>query len=125
MNTSYNKDRIVDDGWKYVFLNSIRSICPWFSELWMPHQQENNRAEDIPDENAMTTTNDQPRLMVKPEPNVSIISLEDKSEETELNPCTSEGKQADPEASAKILCNQVSTDSEEATHIKQSPNVIV
>ena len=28
MNTSYNKERIVDDGWKSVFVNSVSSILP-------------------------------------------------------------------------------------------------
>ena len=33
MNTSYNKDRIIEDGWKFVILNSIKSIFHKIHEI--------------------------------------------------------------------------------------------
>ena len=47
MNTSYNKDRVVDDGWKSVILNSVKSIsrCCWNRHISggeQHHQSEEN-----------------------------------------------------------------------------------
>ena len=40
MNTSFNKSKIVDDGWKTVFINSLPAPCKYVLFRSNQHQQE-------------------------------------------------------------------------------------
>ena len=45
MNTEYNKDRVIDDGWKSVVLNSVKSLFRCIPKRRL-HEEENNHSTE-------------------------------------------------------------------------------
>ena len=124
MNTPYNKDRVIDDGWKSVILNSVTSIFRCIPKRQNPadeqHHAEGEGKQSRPeDESSNPKTSqinsNQKSAPIISEPAVSVISLEDQSNEVEEKPCTSDGRQAahDVDTIRNTLGNQSSTDSED------------
>ena len=122
MNTSYNKDRVVDDGWKSVILNAVKSICRCLTSSinvdknngWMPDEEPKECKESESDNNIIKHNQRKPRGSNFKEPDVSIISLENESKETDQRACTSNGRYCTHSESTKEnkICSQSSTDSE-------------
>ena len=117
MNTAYNKDRIIDDGWNSVILNSVKSIFPCIRMRPIPVEEQNQESEGAPNDKKLF--NKRKRLVVssesKPtESNVKVISLEHHLEPLGPFPCTSDGKQETQEEYVvrNALCYQSSIDSE-------------
>ena len=121
MNTSFNKDRIIDDGWKSVILNSLKSVFKCFYKFWSSGEERNSDAEAQAEEQSMKTRrarsikkdNLNQSVSIKPEPDISIISLEGRMKDNDLGPSTSDGKQADPDGYRNIIESQASIDSDE------------
>ena len=124
MNTSYNKDRIIDDSWKSVILNAVKSLF-WFiskrktSDVEQKSQDSKERKSN---DERISIENKQPKESHLQESDVSIISIDNKKKETNMNPCTSNGKHSTTDANKvrSSVCNQSSTDSEADGH-KNTP----
>ena len=135
MNTSYNKDRVVDDGWKSVILNALNSICRCITCSFCVNANHARKSDEEPkdskqresDDNMITTSNTsqhhhntinrnkrKSRGSNVKEPDVSIISLENESNEIDQRACTSNGKYRSHSESMNRnkVCSQSSTDSE-------------
>ena len=135
MNTSYNKDRVVDDGWKSVILNAVKSICRCITcsicaganNAWKSDEEPKDSKESESDDNMITTSNTiqdhhnknnrkkrKSRGANVKEPDVSIISLENESNETDQRACTSNGKYCayGESVNKNTIRSQSSTDSE-------------
>ena len=113
MNTEYNKDRVIDDGWKSVVLNSVKSLFRCIPKRRLNEEENNHSTEKNSDTKTCINNNSgaAPRM---PESNVSVISLEDKPNESDEKPCTSDGRHAahDDDTTRNTFRNQISTDSE-------------
>ena len=122
-NTSYNKDRVVDDGWKSVILNSVQSIfrCCWNRQI--SGGEQHHQAEENSNCKPGPNNNKQRAAPIASEPTVSVISLEHSSKELDEKPCTSDGRQAahDGNTIRNTLEHQSSTDSE-ADDYKRTPH---
>ena len=122
MNTSYNKDRVVDDGWKSVILNAVKSIwrcltCSIYFDKnngWMSDEEQKDSEESKSDDNIIKHNQRKPRGSNFKEPDVSIISLENESNETDQRACTSNGKYCayGESVNKNTIRSQSSTDSE-------------
>ena len=135
MNTSYNKDRVVDDGWKSVILNAVKSICRYITcsicvdpnHAWKSDEEQKDFKESESDDNMITTSNTlqhhhktinrnkrKSRGSNSKEPDLSIISLENESNETHQRACTSNGRYCTygESTNKNTIGSQSSTDSE-------------
>ena len=122
MNTSYNKDRVVDDGWKSVILNVVKSICRCMKNSKYVDANHGCTSDEEPkdskgrelDESMIQHNKRRPKESKIKEPDVSIISLEKESNGTDQRACTSNGNFcANGESMKKSnICSQSSTDSE-------------
>ena len=133
MNTPYNKDRIVDDGWKSVVLNSFKSLFWRFKTMT---EASNPSTEERPNtkrrsskttesrrnskNKPSTTKQDSPPMVV--ESDITIISLEDQPKIQDAAATTSKGLPATPMDDQKRnkLFQLSSTDSESDV-IKSTP----
>ena len=122
MNTSYNKDRVVDDGWKSVILNAVKSIwrcltCSIYFDKnngWMSDEEQKDSEESKSDDNIIKHNQRKPRGSNFKEADVNIISLENESKETDQKACTSNGRRCahSESTNSNKICSQSSTDSE-------------
>ena len=129
MNTSYNKDRVVDDGWKTVILNSVKSFFRYFAKLFQRDEKDEQDSEEKTRSKTIRAENEQPEQAKKSnfqERDISIISMEDDSNVLDLKlpgsvtwnrpvleaPNTSKGKYSAQKAKDKIILSQSSTDSD-------------
>ena len=114
MNTSYNKDRIIDDSWKSVILNAVKSLFWFISKRTTSEVEKNNSKEGTSNDERIPIENKQAKESHLQESDISIISIDNKKKETNMNPCTSNGKHSTTDANKvrRSVCNQSSTDSE-------------
>ena len=82
MNTSYNKDRVVDDGWKSVILNAVKSICRSFSKSRTSDEEPKDSKDGKLEDKKIPHHEKKQRRSNLPEPDLSIISLENETHET-------------------------------------------
>ena len=122
MNTSYNKDRIIDDSWKSVILNAVKSLFWFISKRTTSEVEKNNSKEGTSNDERIPIENKQAKESHLQESDVSIISIDNKKIETNMNPCTSNGKHSTTDANKvrSSVCTQSSTDSESDGH-KNTP----
>ena len=126
MNTSYNKDRVVDDGWKTVILNSVKSFFRYIVKLFKKDEKDEQESEQNPRSKTIRAENEQVKKSNFKERDISIISMEDDSNVMDLKipqsvtcnrplsevPDTSKGKCSAQKAKGKIIFNHFSTDSD-------------
>ena len=114
MNTSYNKDRVVDDGWKSVILNAVKSIGRYFSKSWPSDEEPKDSKDSKLEDTKIPHHAKKQRRSNLPEPDVSIISLEHETHETTQRASTSNGQPSAHEENVNRskICSQTSTDSE-------------
>ena len=114
MNTSYNKDRVVDDGWKSVILNAVISIYRSISKSRTSDEGPKDSNDGELKGKKVPHHDRKPRRSNLPEPDVSIISLENETHETTQMACRSNGQPSAHEENvnrSKIYSHS-STDSE-------------
>ena len=96
MNTSYNKDRVIDDSWKSVILNVVKSIFRFTSKRRNSYQVsedgQNNSNDVKPNDERISIENKQTKESNLTESGISTISNDNKLIETMMNPCISTGK---------------------------------
>ena len=119
MNTTYNKDRIIDDGWKSVIINSVKSIMIFFGIRPIQGIEQNEEAKQTRKNNMPLITKiklaQEPKSTIV-EPDVSLLSLENPTDESTLNQSTSDGRSHNEQEADKIrnqFFHQVSPDSDE------------
>ena len=92
MNTKYNKDRILDNGWMRVILNSIPSCCP------QTLRPETTTQEDVPvstnkeHESVLTKCSESKKV----DSDLSIVSLDHEMNNSEVTPSTSKDETITP-----------------------------
>ena len=87
MNTKYNKDRILDYGWKQVIVNSVTVFCPTVRRQEQNVQNDmalKNLEKDQPSKHIAAKENE-----IKIEPDLSIISFEPQFDDPNAKPCSS------------------------------------
>ena len=102
MNTTYNKDRIVDDGWKSVIINLFQSIVKCLGITRLGNREQNQGPENPPKNNIPSCKTKTRSTSNNPEPDISVISLENLPHESDTTPCTSDGRTHDEVARRKI-----------------------
>ena len=127
MNTTYNKDRIIDDGWKSVIINSVKSIINFFGVRSIQQIEQNEKAKQIRKNNIQLSIKIKPAQEPKStqaEPDISLISLENPSDESTLIQTTSDGRAHNKQEADKIrnqFSNQASPDLDENSLDRHSP----
>ena len=123
MNTAYNKDRIIDDGWKSVILNSVKFIFPCIRIQQIPVEEKNQELEEAPNNKTLFTKRKRLKVSNDMELDVKVISLVHNSEQLDAVPCTSDGRQETQEEHVvrNALCYQSSIDSERNIFIRGAP----
>ena len=127
MNTTYNKDRIIDDGWKSVIINSVKSASNFFGVRSIQQIEHNEKAKQIGKNNVSLSIRIKPTQetnSTKAEPDINLISLENLSDESTLIQTTSDGRSHNKQEADKIrnqFFNQASPDSDEDSLDRDCP----
>ena len=127
MNTKYNKDRIIDDGWKSVIINSVKSVIDFFGIRPIQRIEQNEEAKQTGKNNIQLRRKiklaEEPKS-TKAEPGMSLMSLENPSDESTLIQTTSDGRPHNEQEADKIrnqFFNQVTPDSDEDSLDRDCP----
>ena len=100
MNTSFNKDRVIDDSWKSVILNVVKSVFRVISKRRTSEDEQNDSNDVRPNDETMSVEKKQhkesgfkeTKESNLTEPGISTMSNDNKLIEVNINPCTSNGK---------------------------------
>ena len=85
MNTKYNKDRILDNGWKRVMLNSVPSRSPKFFRSEITNKDGFAVSTNKEHEGVLTKCSERKKLGS----DLSIVSLDHELNKSEVTPSTS------------------------------------
>ena len=89
INIKYNKDRIVDNGWKRVILNAVEGLCPTCCKQADGPQNENGLVLNGSEKKKTISCIDKENKRLKEETTLSVISIEFTPEEFISKPGTS------------------------------------
>ena len=85
MNTKYNKDRILDDGWKKVILNSVMAFSPKIRRQTTTSEDNLAVSKIKEPESEMTKESETKKI----DADLLIVSIEYDAEESNVRPSTS------------------------------------
>ena len=92
MNTKYNKDRILDNGWKRVILNSIPSCCSKTLRSGITTQEDVAVSTNHKQDSVLTKCSGTKKL----DSDLSILSLDHEMNNSDVTPSTSKDEAMTP-----------------------------